>query len=86
MESMESQGTTPYAPAIHWPDQRRIDLSQCYEVRDRCKTFGFSNEALHDAVKAVRPSAQKVGAYEAMTNRARIVVGGEGFEPPTPSV
>jgi Protein of unknown function (DUF3606) len=44
-------------------DLRQIDLAQCYEVRDWCKTFGCTKEELHDAVKAVGTSAQKVREY-----------------------
>jgi hypothetical protein len=46
-----------------WQDLRKIELSRNYEVRDWCKTFGCTKEELHDAVKAVGPSVQKVREY-----------------------
>jgi len=46
-----------------WQDLRRIDLARSYEVRDWCKAFGCTKEELHDAVKAVGTSAQKVREY-----------------------
>ena len=46
-----------------WQDLRQIDLTRSYEVRDWCKAFGCTKEELHDAVKAVGTSAQKVREY-----------------------
>jgi len=46
-----------------WQDLRQIDLTRSYEVRDWCKAFGCTKEELHDAVKAVGASAQKVREY-----------------------
>ena len=46
-----------------WQDLRRIELARSYEVRDWCKAFGCTKEELHDAVKAVGNSAQKVREY-----------------------
>ena len=46
-----------------WQDLRRIELARSYEVRDWCKAFGCTKEELHDAVKAVGTSAQKVREY-----------------------
>jgi hypothetical protein len=43
-----------------WQDLRQIVLTRSYEVRDWCKAFGCTKEELHDAVKAVGTSAQKV--------------------------
>ena len=44
-------------------DLRRIELARSYEVRDWCKAFGCTKEELHDAVRAVGTSAQKVREY-----------------------
>ena len=44
-------------------DSRQIALSKCYEVRDWCHRFRCTKEELHDAVKAVGPSVQKVREY-----------------------
>jgi hypothetical protein len=46
-----------------WQDLRQIVLTRSYEVRDWCKAFGCTKEELHDAVKAVGASAQKVREY-----------------------
>lgn len=46
-----------------WQDLRQIVLVRSYEVRDWCKAFGCTKEELHDAVKAVGTSAQKVREY-----------------------
>src|SRR5437764_4583789 len=46
-----------------WQDLRQIVLTRSYEVRDWCKAFGCTKEELHDAVKAVGTSAQKVREY-----------------------
>ena len=46
-----------------WQDLRRIELTRSYEVRDWCRAFGCTKEELHDAVKAVGTSAQKVREY-----------------------
>jgi hypothetical protein len=46
-----------------WQDLRQIELARSYEVRDWCKAFGCTKEELHDAVKAVGTSAQKVREY-----------------------
>jgi hypothetical protein len=46
-----------------WQDLRRIDLTRSYEVRDWCKAFACTKEELHDAVKAVGTSAQRVREY-----------------------
>jgi F0F1-type ATP synthase beta subunit len=46
-----------------WQDLRQIALSRSYEVRDWCRIFGCTKEELHDAVKAVGTSAQKVREY-----------------------
>ena len=46
-----------------WQDLRQIVLSRSYEVRDWCKAFGCTKEELHDAVKAVGTSAQRVREY-----------------------
>ncbi len=46
-----------------WQDLRQIVLSRSYEVRDWCKVFGCTKEELHDAVKVVGTSAQKVREY-----------------------
>jgi len=46
-----------------WQDLRRIDLSRSYEVRDWCRALGCTKEELHDAVKAVGTSVQKVREY-----------------------
>ena len=50
-------------PAPSWQDQRRIDLAHAYEVRDWCKSFRCSKEELHDAVRAVGPTAHKVREF-----------------------
>ena len=60
---MKDDSFTLAPPATTWQDQRRIDLARAYEVRDWCKNFRCSKEELHDAVKAVGPSAQKVRDY-----------------------
>ena len=44
-------------------DLRQIVLTRSYEVRDWCKAFGCTKKELHDAVKAVGTSAQKVREY-----------------------
>jgi hypothetical protein len=44
-------------------DRRQIALTRNYEVRDWCKAFGCSKEELHDAVKAVGASPEKVREY-----------------------
>jgi hypothetical protein len=46
-----------------WQDLRQIVLTRSYEVRDWCKAFGCTKEELHDAVKAVGTSAEKVREY-----------------------
>lgn len=46
-----------------WQHLRRIELARSYEVRDWCKAFGCTKEELHEAVKAVGTSAQKVREY-----------------------
>lgn len=44
-------------------DGRLIALEQPYEVRDWCKALRCTKEELHDAVKAVGHSAEKVREY-----------------------
>jgi hypothetical protein len=44
-------------------DGRLIALEQPYEVRDWCKALHCTKEELHDAVRAVGHSAEKVREY-----------------------
>ena len=53
-------GKEAHTPIV---DLRQISLSKCYEVRDWCQRFRCTKEELHDAVKAVGPSVQKVREY-----------------------
>ncbi len=49
--------------AVQTAPGRRIALEQPYEVRDWCKALRCTKEELHDAVKAVGPSPDKVREY-----------------------
>ena len=42
------------------PDRRLISLTEPYEVRDWCKSFGCTEAELKAAVKRVGHSAEKV--------------------------
>ena len=58
---VENEETTVIDDSVQtWQDLRQIVLTRSYEVRDWCKAFGCTKEELHDAVKAVGTSAQKV--------------------------
>lgn len=44
-------------------DRKLISLTEPYEVRDWCKSFGCTEQELRAAVAAVGNSAEKVRAY-----------------------
>ena len=60
---MEEEKIVIEEPRQTWQDLRQIDLARSYEVRDWCKALGCTKEELHDAVKVVGTSAQKVREY-----------------------
>jgi hypothetical protein len=73
MFSMRKETTVIDDDPVAWQDRRQIDLAQSYQVRDWCKAFRCTKEELHDAVKAVGPTAGQVREY--LERRAGFVRG-----------